>query len=281
MDIPKLTKTPIGVPLATPHRGSNVKIREVAGAELEVDLTDSESDIPVLLSGPNGKVTSTPTPSTTTPSTTTPSPTMPYASLSNRSVTYSSGEDTVIVESGDEHFITKHKITFKLYNSQLAYFLRHKVLSNMWYRAPFDFTRHDLPSGVEYSLDVSYKTLTNIDWKLAMMLGEYLHCLSRIDNININSKQVALKVCLLDLMLAEALVKFPKSEANKHLDSFVEGLIEATIDYDFIKLNTDRDTVQQDAAQKDAALDDVHLALGEIRKILNEPIEAVWRNSLL
>lgn len=278
MDIPKLTKTPLGVPLATPYRGSNMKVREIAGAELEVDLTDVDSDTPVLLSGPTGTAPSTPTPSTTIPSTTTPSTTMPYASLSNRSVNYSGGEHTVIVTSGDEHLLNKRKITFKLYDSELANFLRQEVLGNLWYRAPFDFRRSDASFGVEYSLDVSYKTLTNIDWKLAMMLGEYLHCLSRIKYININSKQVALKVCLLELMLAEALVKFPKSEANKHLDSFVEGLIEATVDYDFIKLNTDRDTVQQDAAQKDAALDDVHLALGEIRKILNEPIEALCRS---
>ena len=38
-----------------------------------------------------------------------------------------------------------------------------------------------------------------------MMLGEYLHCLSRVNNINVNSKHVALKVCLLRLMLAEVL----------------------------------------------------------------------------
>lgn len=265
MDIPKLTKTPISVPMVKEYRGTNVKVREVVGAELEVDMTDvdmtdSESDTPVLLSGPTSKK---------------PATTMPYVSLSNRSVTYSGGKDTVIVKSGDEHFIKKHKITFKLYNSQLAYFLRNKVLGDMWYRAPFDFARYDTPSGVEYSLEVSYKTLTNIDWKLAMMLGEYLHCLSRINNININSKPMALKVCYLRLLLAEALVKFPKSENNKHLDSFVDGLIEATVDYDFIKLHTNRDN-----PQKDAALDVVHSALGDIRAIINKPFEDSLRNAI-
>lgn len=257
MDIPKLTKAPIAVPIVKGYRGTNVKVREVAGAELEVDMTDSESDTPVLLSGPNDNK---------------PDTTLPYVSLSNRSVTYSGGEDTVIVESGDEHFINKHKITFKLYNSQLANFLRQEVLGNLWYRAPFDFTRHDLSSGVEYSLDVSYKTLTSIDWKFAMMLGEYLHCLSRVNNINVNSKHVALKVCLLRLMLAEALMKFPKSKNNKNLDSFVDGLIEATVQYDFIKLHTNRDN-----PQKDAALDVVHSALGDIRKMINKPFVDNWR----
>lgn len=265
MDIPKLIKTPSAIPVVRPCGRSNVKVREIAGAALEVDMsdvdmTDSESDTPVLLSGPTSKK---------------PATTMPYVSLSNRSVTYSGGEDTVVVKSGDEHFITKHKITFKLYNSQLANFLRQEVLGNLWYRAPFDFTRHDLASGVEYSLDVSYKTLTSIDWKFAMMLGEYLHCLSRINNININSKPMALKVCYLRLLLAEALVKFPKSENNKHLDSFVDGLIEATVKYDFIKLHTNRDN-----PQKDAALDVVHSALGDIRAIINKPFEDSLRNAI-
>lgn len=268
MDIPKLIKTPSAIPVVRPCGRSNVKVREIAGAALEVDMSDVDMpDTPVLLSGPNGTVTSTRTTSTPAPSTA-----IPHISISNRSVKYSGGNDTVVVISGDEHFITKHKITFKLYNSQLAYFLRNKVLGNMWYRAPFDFARYDLSSGVEFSLEIGYKTLTDTDWKLAMTLGEYLHCLSRVDSININSKPVALKVCLLDLMLAEALVKFPKSEANQHLDSFIDGLIEATVDHDFMKPSTDRDT-----PQKDAALDEVHLALGEIRKILNEPLDALCR----
>ena len=257
MDIPKLTKATVAVPLVKEYRGANVKVREIAGTNLEVDMTDSESDTPVLLSGPNDNK---------------PDTTLPYVSLSNRSVTYSGGEDTVIVESGDEHFILKHKITFKLYNSQLANFLREEVLGQLWYLSPFDFTRNESPAGVEYLLDISYKTLTNIDWKFAMMLGEYLHCLSRVNNINVNSKHVALKVCLLRLMLAEVLMKFPKSKNNKHLDSFVDGLIEATVQYDFIKLHTNRDN-----PQKDAALDVVHSALGDIRKMIDKPFVDNWR----
>ena len=73
---------------------------------LEVDMTDSESDTPPVIIRTlmiRNRILQ-----------------LPYVSLSNRSVTYSGGEDTVIVESGDEHFINKHKITFKLYNSQVS-----------------------------------------------------------------------------------------------------------------------------------------------------------------